>query len=462
MMDKEYSLQDYLLLFQNTNVQLNGNNSMINFMNDNYTISDITECKRFLKETMNRKSGSNVLKNTEFLNKGEKMLTENLIKGNTKSNVNSVYVTPVKHDNQINILEKPIYDNIVNIDTQYVTANTSPIVTKKTNDLTVKLSEPINNVCELTLNSIQIPYTFYNISETRKNNTFIIYIGELELEYVVSLNDGHYENVSNIINEINTILNKHNALSGKIEFIQNENTKRVYVVNNTNYNLIFDFYHHDPKYENLFGLHCSLGWCLGYRGVEAVLLNGKENYVSQLSMEANSEVYFTGSAIVPNQKYFVLCLDDFTKSQNDKSLITTNQQNLIIKPKIYPMNDKNMNCINCENVDDFKGKYTKAEQYSQIEILRNKQNNSTNLIHNSLNVNNVLAIIPFNSILNSAEFSHMITFDSSYFMKKNRKYFGPVDLNKIKFTLYDDNGNIVDFNGCDWNFSVVASSLYKK
>ena len=462
-----HSLEDYLLLFQDTNVQLNGNDSRVNFLNHNYTISDITECKRFLKQTMNKKAGSNVIKNTEFLNKGEKLLTENLMK-NGQSNVGSVYVTPVKKDNKINVLEKETYDNVINIDTQYISSNNNALTTKLTNGLTVKLTEPVNNVCELMLNTIQIPYTFNNISTVRQNNSFLIKIHTEQsiIKHQIILDDGYYESITNIIDEINAKLNLNEFLENKLVFVQNPNTKKIYIENNTELKIDIEFIKYNILAKNSLTLYRCLGWILGYRGVERSHEFSDEYYTNELvklnlRIESNSREIFQGTPLVPNQKYFVLAIDDFTKSQNDKNLISTTQTKLKVESKVYPMDPENMNCISCDNVNDFNGKYTKAEQYTQIELLKEKQMQSTNLNTDSLNVNNVLAIIPFNGNMNGMTYSSMITFDSSFFMKKNRKYFGPIDLTKIKFTLYDDYGNVVDFNESDWNFSLIATSLYK-
>ena len=87
--------------------------------------------------------------------------------------------------------------------------------------------------------------------------------------------------------------------------------------------------------------------------------------------------------------------------------------------------------------------------------------NNNNFLNNNLNVNSILAIIPFNPSNSHITFNKMISYSFSNETKHNRKYFGPIDIEKFKFTLYDDSGNVIDFNGCNWNFSLIAKSLYK-
>lgn len=290
-------------------------------------------------------------------------------------------------------------------------------------------------------------------------------------EFQIVLEDGQYESVSNIIDEINNQINKYDVIKNKIKFMQNENTKKVFIDNQSNNNIKIQFYFreasdNDTNNNNAIEIYRCLGWCLGCRNiVNNIVFDDVHDKIESLelsiTMNANTNKQMKTVPCIPDLKYFVLCIDDFTKSQNDKNIISTSQTPLKLQPKVYPMDDKNMNCIDCSNASEFNGKYTKAEQYAQIELLKNKRINSTQTYNDYLNVNNVLAIIPFHHINNTnAKFSSIMSFDSSYFIKKNRKYFGPVDLTKIKFTLYDDYGNIVDFNECDWNFSLIAKSLY--
>ena len=41
-----------------------------------------------------------------------------------------------------------------------------------------------------------------------------------------------------------------------------------------------------------------------------------------------------------------------------------------------------------------------------------------------------------------------------------REYFGPVNIQKLEFTLYDDLGNILDLNNCDWSCTLAFEKQY--
>ena len=55
----------------------------------------------------------------------------------------------------------------------------------------------------------------------------------------------------------------------------------------------------------------------------------------------------------------------------------------------------------------------------------------------------------------------MITVDvhEQKFMKSNRKYYNPVKLSKLKITFLDDKGHKINFNGCDWNLSLLTKNI---
>jgi hypothetical protein len=42
-----------------------------------------------------------------------------------------------------------------------------------------------------------------------------------------------------------------------------------------------------------------------------------------------------------------------------------------------------------------------------------------------------------------------------------RKYFGPVNISRMKVRLVDDKGNTVNLNGNDWSLSLIVNELYQ-
>ena len=45
--------------------------------------------------------------------------------------------------------------------------------------------------------------------------------------------------------------------------------------------------------------------------------------------------------------------------------------------------------------------------------------------------------------------------------KNKREYFGPINIKKMRVTLLDDKGNILNINGLDWSFSLQTTHVYQ-
>jgi hypothetical protein len=45
-------------------------------------------------------------------------------------------------------------------------------------------------------------------------------------------------------------------------------------------------------------------------------------------------------------------------------------------------------------------------------------------------------------------------------MNRTREYFGPVDIQKLHISLYDEFGRIIDLNNMDWSFTLALEQLY--
>ena len=76
---------------------------------------------------------------------------------------------------------------------------------------------------------------------------------------------------------------------------------------------------------------------------------------------------------------------------------------------------------------------------------------------NTLNTSSVPPTVP-TSYTNEGIATPYIVNGSSL---SERAYFGPVNIERIHVKLLDDTGNIVNLNGNDWSFSLIAEQLYQ-
>jgi hypothetical protein len=72
----------------------------------------------------------------------------------------------------------------------------------------------------------------------------------------------------------------------------------------------------------------------------------------------------------------------------------------------------------------------------------------------------VFAVIPLRTVAGLSLGQHYIDSGPSL-LTNQRAYFGPVVINKLRVTLRDDKGYIVNLHGNDWSFSLVTEELYE-
>lgn len=315
---------------------------------------------------------------------------------------------------------------------------------KLNTDFTITLSETIKNVISLKLYSIQIPKTWYNIDSDIGNNSFIIDNSFIEIE------NGNYT-----INELVTELNNKSTIHD-ISFNYNTITKKITIENKSNtieHTIIF----YD---NNIINSNCNtqtksnfnLGWNLGFRE------NLNENNSQKIVLQQSESKIAQAVANLYNPKYCLLVLDDFNKNHVNKGLINA----IGNEAKLSIPNYRNLDsCIKDENSNDVlyiasnPRRLTQAQLYSINTIIEDRKSTS----HTSIapTSNNILALIPINS--NSQE-SNIIEYGEGISLNK-RKYFGPVDIEKINIKLLNEKGKLMNLNGVDWSFTIHLEQLYK-
>ena len=98
---------------------------------------------------------------------------------------------------------------------------------------------------------------------------------------------------------------------------------------------------------------------------------------------------------------------------------------------------------------------TKKQLYTQAAINDTNEENPLKVVQP--NLNNVLAIIPFES-------KSLVWGTSLFFSDKNkysRDYHGPVDIHKLTVKIYDDKGYLLNLNGQNWSMTLLSNHLYK-
>ena len=161
----------------------------------------------------------------------------------------------------------------------------------------ITLPEKINEVKSMSIRTLELPNTFYNISASAGNNFFKI--TRTSNSYMITLDDGQYDQ-----NSLKT------AINAKIDAITDISNVNFNIINNNStftcsanvYTIQFavsskgDF--------DKYNVKSKLGWILGYRNIQYTIQNG-------VSANSESIVNLLGN------KYMYLAIDEFSKGNHN-------------------------------------------------------------------------------------------------------------------------------------------------
>jgi hypothetical protein len=304
----------------------------------------------------------------------------------------------------MNPLKTRVISKCLNIDTRF----RDNMTTSNSSDFLVSLPVRLQKVVSMQITSFEFPVSFYGISSKYGNNYFYIEVtsdiggGQIFMEqHTVVIKDGNY-NASDLIDEINNYLVPRDA-SGNKDTIS-----------------IFNYVQ--------FALDIS----------ETGSGTGKVSVapIDSLQGDTITSIFL-----------------DFTRDINgipDKTPITS---------KI------------CMNLGFLKRKYEGALSYTSETLIEPANIRYLYLAIDDFNNNvNNHFISAFNNSILSPNILARISVKGSYFSlmmetdlvlsTEPRKYFGPVDIQKLHIQVYDDHGRILDTNNSNFSCCILFKMLY--
>jgi hypothetical protein len=329
---------------------------------------------------------------------------------------------PPGHLNPINV--KSIKRSI-NIDTRF----RPDYYTTKSTDFTVTLPERLNKVVSMRLSSIEIPMTFYALSESLGNTTFTITLDPTAPQYepnifIIKIPPGNYEDrwvdstkAAYIESAVNSALDRVglgsntsfkpdplipcirftvDPVSGRSVFALDKDSnppgKCREIVVNFNVN-------NEGGPDNSTPLLFRLGWQLGFRSGEYVIKS--EDGTTELS---GGSIISEGICFVNGPQYCYIVVNDYNNSSNNFFRAAFAES--ILSPNIL----------------------------GRINLTKGLQ---TNKVYKSGQDDNYT--------------------DS---LNRTREYFGPVDIQRLSVQILDEYGRILDLNNMDWSFILSFVCLY--
>ena len=382
--------------------------------------------------------------------------------------INQSIQLPVSQDS-LNPTLRNLNTRIISIDSQYrpnilpFNPNDPNSPTSSTN-FNFELSEGLTNVLSILLYSVQIPNTWYRFSLDQGNTCFNVKIGETN--YFFNLPQGNYD-PSGIILELDKASNwsgskpvglknwSYNYYNSKFSFDCSANTT-------------FSFYDVsgsiDCSGKSCFAssmLNQNLGWSLGFRPNPLGSNSQTKIYTSFTKTYTPAGTYTLDAvADLYGPKYFSIILDDYNQNRQNKGLVGIGvpEDNRLNLPTYYS-NDLQFDC--CGNVIQvartINKKITQAQLYSINQILLNR--NTTKQRQFGSNSSDVIAILPID--MNSNIRQQPYTAFGANLIINERRYYGPVDITKMRIRLVDDKGNTVNLNGADWSMALIINELYQ-
>jgi len=398
--------------------------------------------------------------------------------------VNAISV-PVSQGS-LNPVLKNITSRIVMLDSTYrqnIVPYDSPVAAST--DYALDLSDTLNKTLSIKLSSVQIPFTWYNYADYLGNTCFM-YATSLTPFTGNNLNphgmqqfkilNGSYTNTTTLSNALNSGLP-----SGVFTFSVVNNSFTITNGSNVNYVRII-FYNGNNPTMSCSDTGCrfpskldnNLGWNLGFRSTNiprvdlALAYDLAPNTSSPpsppppLSSVVASVPYCN---IGPN--YFLLVVDDFNQNHLNQGLVNIDDTDTTLNPPSYINADINYSCFSTNEgfnspypvyIPNAPARLTQAQLYSANQIAENRRN-TTNIRTPGPTTTDVLAVIPLK--VGGLSFGDKYIEFGSSLLQNERVYFGPVNISRMRVTLRDDKGNIVNLNGADWSFSLISTHLYE-
>jgi hypothetical protein len=376
-------------------------------------IAFLEEAKSRLLQTLPQEKPPTTIPKNAILDKDQVPRSEEL----ATSRVPLIIERPPTH--YINVQTSEYYQGTMNplntrTITKYITVDSrfrDRYTQCSSSNFTINLPTRINKVVSMQLTSLELPRGFYNISASYGNNYFFMQIFTkvngigTEFKRVVVVPDGNYTS-QGLIEEINNILSPLDS-DGNLVNVNDAFSYVQFIIITSD----------DGSGSNKVIVRLNPDYPSVISTFEEVVLNfGTDvngnvdtRYISSKlgwnlgfinMLYSNNVEYITEKIIEPNSiKYIYLAVDDYNKSVNN-TFITAFEQNGL-KP-------------------------------------------------------NILARIS----LHGKGYDNLIINDKYTILTEPRTYFGPVDIQRLHITLFDDHGRTLHMNFADYSFCLKLVVMY--
>jgi hypothetical protein len=436
-----------------------------NIINTNTKINNLLTTNSYSLFESSNDENNNIQSSTLIDNNRKQTIFNNhvVLPRNNQNGLNS-YPINYKSSN-LNQIERDIITRLVNIDAIF-RKNTS----SETNDFIYVFKDEIKNVISYKLASLELPNIWYTFSDTLRNNTFTIEVkdystgsttlsGDLIYDttiYDITIPEGNYNTteLTEVLNNIlinlgggaRFILFEINVYTGKSIFRAKTDNDSEYsadpkpfegdIISNPLYfspNFAFDIFFDLPEFRSIRQQQKAIQ--LQYNG-NIQDLSGQPDLFNIYNYNLRPIEYNCG--------YILGFAKELYSITGDNQVINMTKETTPITYKCYLESTGYYgNSIN-------KYIFLKVDDYNN-----SRYNNFITDNINSINTDNILAKIQ----VNNGSFS-MIYNNNSDFIKKERTFFGPVNIKKMRISLVDRFDRFIDIGESIFSLTLEVNQIY--
>jgi len=323
--------------------------------------------------------------------------------------------------------------------------------------------------------------------------------GANDIVFDVSLNSNQTQDYTRegLINEINRLFNANDLTKGSIISLVNEGNLQYA---NIRMNINKTYYSSDFKlvlYDSVSFVYCNvgvaqnatwdstLGWLLGFHSFTEYELYDftqeiltADNYYKNVFNDNNfgytnsynsttKKIAVRGDVVLNTNlyNYFLVVLDDFIQNHVNAGLITiTSLENDVALPSYASRVS-----YQCDPVTGIKTAVSATNKlntdlsskqlYAMNQIIENRRTKSKSYASGPY-LKDVFALIPIK--LTGLQFGQTYMEFGGTMQNQDRKYYGPVRIQKFSIKLMNDKGQIVDLNGANFSISIICEILNTK
>jgi hypothetical protein len=219
----------------------------------------------------------------------------------------------------------------------------------------------------------------------------------------------------------------------------------------------------------------AIGWLLGFHSYPEFDLSSSAD-LNQKYIELNNYTVNSSTNIVTLQgdstldlflfKNLYIIVDDFTQNHLNDGLITGVRNTPNAEPPSYSSSGTRVcNPLTSNIQSSIFNAAQPGMGLTQNQLFAANQINNENIVKTSTKlysdppyVKDMFAMIPIK--VSSLKSGDVYVLDGGTLQDNDRKYFGPVNITKLRIQLLNDHGDVINLNGSNWSFSFICEYLY--